>query len=209
LGSSSSQRKKSLQTLVFGEEATSKFYLPEPAFSAEATENPLHVAKALQSMPQVRSLKTLCLRGLKLEGGVFLMCMSPTLKKLHLTNLDLSQNDLGTASLVSLFEDMDVAGLKDLRLQDVKLRSGAAEEGTLWHIVLKKMRLDTLDVSRNELSDGSVALLGKNLSENATLSTLLADENCVSWSGQHLLFQALLWNASLRYVELSCLLRRS
>jgi hypothetical protein len=201
LSSSFSQRKRTLQTLTFGEEVVSKFHLIEPSYSANASENPLHVAKALQLLPQVRNLKTLCLRGLKLAGDVFLMCMGPTFKKLHvLTNLDISQNDLGASCLISLVQDMDVSSLKDLRLQDVKLQSGMAEEITLWNMLLKSMRLHTLDVSKNELTDASITLLGKNLSENATLQTLLLDENAVSSSGQLSLIQALLWNPSLQYV---------
>lgn len=198
------QRKKpSLQMLTFGAEPDKSFQLLEPSFSCRVTDNPLHVAKALQSC-SLRNLRSLSLRGLELSGDVFLLCMGPNLKQMRsLAKLDISENDLGFSFVRQLLENIDVSLLVDLRLQNVGLSSGTADESEFWTLLCSGMKLNVLDVSGNELADGTIPILGKELSGNRSLHTLFLDETSISPSGQVVLVQTLLWNSSLKTLSMT------
>ena len=198
------QRKKpSLQMLTFGAEPDKSFKLLEPSFSCKVSDNPLQVAKALQSCP-LRNLRSLSLRGLELAGDVFLLCMGPNLKQMRsLAKLDISENDLGFSFIRQLLENVDVSQLSDLRLQNVGLNSGTADESEFWTLLCSGMKLNVLDVSGNELTDGTIPILGKELSGNRSLHTLFLDETSISPSGQVVLVQTLLWNSSLKTLSMT------
>ena len=199
---SSPLKRRGPQQAAFGREMDKSWAPRDPQFLC--SHGQLHLLKKLV-LSSSRWMRSVTLTELELTAEVFSVMMDPLKQMEVLEQLSISDTPLGSDALLKLLDSAAFApSLRELRLQNVGLNDADATMEQLWELLLSKLFISKLDMSRNiDLADRSVALLSRHLTAVCSLNRLILDETGISIRGQILLFQTILWAPNLSDLSLA------